>query len=78
MEPNADQPKAPESKPGSKPNAKDDLKSLPLPEVHFLEGCRAHFATIPKNIFARKDNAMVRESGLKKLAGINLEFPGIH
>src|SRR5271165_1777898 len=33
MEPNADQPKAPESKPGSKPNAKDDLKSLPMPEV---------------------------------------------
>ncbi|MFZ3209970.1 MAG: HAD-IC family P-type ATPase, partial [Terriglobales bacterium] len=33
MNPNADQPKAPESKPGSKPNAKDDLKSLPLPEV---------------------------------------------
>ena len=29
----ADQPKAPESKPGSKPSAKDDLKSLPLPEV---------------------------------------------
>ena len=29
----ADQPKAPESKPGSKPNAKDDLKSLPMPEV---------------------------------------------
>jgi H+-transporting ATPase len=33
MEPDADQPKAPESKPGSKPNAKDDLKSLPMPEV---------------------------------------------
>jgi len=33
MKPNGDQPKAPESKPGSKPNAKDDLKSLPLPEV---------------------------------------------
>jgi len=33
MKPNADQPKPPESKPGSKPNAKDDLKSLPLPEV---------------------------------------------
>jgi H+-transporting ATPase len=29
----ADQPKASESKPGSKPNAKDDLKSLPMPEV---------------------------------------------
>ena len=28
-----DQPKAPESKPGWKPNVKDDLKSLPLPEV---------------------------------------------
>ena len=28
-----DKPKAPESKPGSKPNAKDDLKSLPLAEV---------------------------------------------
>ena len=33
MEPNADQPKAPASKPGTKPNATDDLKSLPLPEV---------------------------------------------
>ena len=33
MKPNADQPKAPESKPGSKPEAKDDLKSLPMPEV---------------------------------------------
>jgi len=33
MEPNANQPKAPESKPGSNPNAKDDLKSLPLAEV---------------------------------------------
>ncbi|MGB9071570.1 MAG: plasma-membrane proton-efflux P-type ATPase [Terriglobales bacterium] len=33
MKTNADQPKAPESKPGSKPNARDDLKSLPLPEV---------------------------------------------
>jgi H+-transporting ATPase len=30
---NADQPKAPESKPGSKPNAKDDLKSLSMPEL---------------------------------------------
>jgi H+-transporting ATPase len=33
MKPNTDQPKPPESKPGSKPNAKGDLKSLPLPEV---------------------------------------------
>ena len=37
MEPNADQPKAPEAKPGpkpdAKPDAKDDLKSLPMPEV---------------------------------------------
>ncbi len=33
MIPNADQTKAPESKPGVKPNAKDDLKSLPLAEV---------------------------------------------
>jgi H+-transporting ATPase len=32
-EPKADQPRASESKPGSKPNAMDDLKSLPLPEV---------------------------------------------
>ena len=30
---NADQPKTPESKPGSKPNAKDDLKSLSMPEL---------------------------------------------
>ena len=33
MEPQADAPKAPEPKPGSKPDAKDDLKSLPMPEV---------------------------------------------
>jgi plasma-membrane proton-efflux P-type ATPase len=33
MEPHAGQPKAPESKPGSKSNVKDDLKSPPLPEV---------------------------------------------
>jgi len=33
MEPNADQAKAPESKPGSKPDVKDDLKSLSLQEL---------------------------------------------
>ena len=33
MKPNTNQPKAPESKPGSKPEAKDDLKSLPMPEL---------------------------------------------
>jgi H+-transporting ATPase len=33
MKPHADQSKAPESKPGPKPNAKDDLKSLPMPEL---------------------------------------------
>ena len=33
MEPITDQPKAPESKPGSMSNAKDDLKSLPIPEL---------------------------------------------
>src|ERR1035438_7300672 len=33
MEPNAAQPEAPVSKPGSKPTAKDDLQSLPLAEV---------------------------------------------
>ena len=33
MKPNTDQPRASESKPGSKPNVKDDLKSLSLPEV---------------------------------------------
>jgi len=33
MKSKADQPKAPESKPGSKPTAKDDLKSLPMPEL---------------------------------------------
>jgi H+-transporting ATPase len=38
MEPYADQPKAPESKPGSKPNAKDDLKSLPMPELQATLG----------------------------------------
>ena len=33
MKPNTDKPKAPEAKPGSKPESKDDLKSLPMPEV---------------------------------------------
>ena len=33
MRPNADQPKVSKSKPVSVPDAKDDLKSLPLPEV---------------------------------------------
>jgi H+-transporting ATPase len=33
MESNTDQPKAPGSKPGPKPNAKDDLESLPMPEL---------------------------------------------
>ena len=33
LKPDADQPKASVSKPGSKPDAKDDLKSLPLAEV---------------------------------------------
>jgi H+-transporting ATPase len=33
MEPNADQPKAAESKPATKPNGTDDLKSLPMPEL---------------------------------------------
>ena len=33
MKPNTTLPKAPESKPGTKPDAKDDLKTLPMPEV---------------------------------------------
>ena len=33
MKLNADVPKAPESKPGSKPETKDDLKCLPMPEL---------------------------------------------
>jgi len=33
MAPNTAKPKAPATKPGSKPNAKDDLKSLPVAEV---------------------------------------------
>ena len=33
MKPNTDQPKTPESKPGAKPDGKDDLKSLPMPEL---------------------------------------------
>jgi H+-transporting ATPase len=33
MQPNTDQPRAPESKPRPKPNAKDDLKFLPMPEL---------------------------------------------
>jgi H+-transporting ATPase len=38
MEPNADEVKAPESKPGSKPDAKDDLKTLPMPELQVKLG----------------------------------------
>jgi H+-transporting ATPase len=33
VKPNTDKPKTPEAKPGSKPESKDDLKSLPMPEV---------------------------------------------
>ena len=33
MKPNTDQPRASESKPGSKPNLKNALKSLSLPDV---------------------------------------------
>ena len=33
MKPNTDQPKTPESKPGAKPDGKDDLKSLPMSEL---------------------------------------------
>ena len=41
MEPNADQPKASNSKPGSKLDAKGDLKSLPLAEVEKKLGSSA-------------------------------------
>ena len=33
MKPNVDEPKVPVAKSGSKPNAMDDLKSLPMPEL---------------------------------------------
>ena len=33
VKPNTDKPKSPEAKPGAKPEPKDDLKSLPMPEV---------------------------------------------
>ena len=33
MKPDTDQPEAPESKPGSRPETQDDLKSLPIPEL---------------------------------------------
>ena len=33
MKPDTDKPKTAESKPGAKPEPKDDLKSLPMPEV---------------------------------------------
>ena len=33
MKPKNDKPKTPEPKPGSKPVAKDDLKTIPMPEV---------------------------------------------
>ena len=33
MKPNGDQPTTREVKPGAKPDPKDNLKSLPLPEV---------------------------------------------
>jgi len=38
LNPNADQPKAPGSKPGAKSDAKDELKSLPLPELEKQPG----------------------------------------
>ena len=38
MKTNTDQPKAPESEPGSKPDAKDDLKTLPMPELQVKLG----------------------------------------
>ncbi len=41
MKPTDDQPKPPESKPGSKPHAKDDLKCLPLAEVEKKLGSSA-------------------------------------
>ena len=41
MKPNAAQSKAPATKSGSKPNAKDDLKSLPLAEVEKKLGSSA-------------------------------------
>ena len=62
MKPNADQPKAPDrsriearAKPGSKPDAKDDLKTLPMAEVEKklgsspdgLTACRGEEATDP-------------------------------
>jgi H+-transporting ATPase len=33
MKHNSEQPKAPDANPGTKPEPKDDLKSLPVPEV---------------------------------------------
>ena len=52
MEPNADQPKAPEAKPGlkpdAKPDAKDDLKSLPMPELQAKLGRRRMASVKPR------------------------------
>jgi len=45
MKSKADQPKAPESKPGSKPKAKDDFKSLPLSEVEKNESSNRQDST---------------------------------
>ena len=44
MKPNTADPKAPATKPGSKPTAKDDLKSLPLAEVEKKLGVVAEWS----------------------------------
>ena len=44
MEPNADQPKRSRNRSRDRsPMQKDDLKSLPLPEVHFARGMPCSF-----------------------------------
>ena len=41
MKPNADQPEAPDAKPGAQPEGKGDLKTLPIPEVEKKLGSSA-------------------------------------
>ena len=47
MKPNADQPKTPESKPGSKPKAKDDLQPLSLSQPR--KGWQSIVISVPRS-----------------------------
>jgi len=62
MEPNADQPKALESKLGAKPDAKDDLKSLPMAEM------QAKLGSSPDGLSQAEAQERLTQYGLNELA----------